>query len=253
MSIVNNMPKKIRIPSVENRKEVIDFYHKVNDEIKNGRMNADIAMKVADFCLLLTCGVPKEEINPGIYRKLRGYLISNMGPLKVSFGNRGVIERVEVGTIDIVNLYNEDIDFDTISPEIIRNKPIYGMIPTSDDTNRLNITLDGKKFVGMQVSTDEKMQEIQRSNMRIGEYYFSRKKILSKNKTAELVKLDLDGPATDGLIQTIEVYDKKGNMTPIVQMNEFIEMNGIYQLFCQHDLVDQDIDRSKEKIRKEAV
>lgn len=248
MSLVKNLPKKLRISDTRNRTEVIDFYHQVNNEIKSGRMNADLAMKVADFCLLLTCGVSKEEMNLGIYRKLRGYLISNMGPLKVTFGNRGTVEQVRLGSIDIVNLYNEDVNFDTLDPETVRNKPVYGMLPTSDDTNRLDITLEGKKFVGMQVSTDEKTEELQRQNMRIGKYYFSREKILAKNKTAELVKFDLNGEAADGLIQTIEMYDKKGNMTPLIQINEFINLKGTYQMFHQRDLIDvEEIDRPKRK------
>ena len=69
-----------------------------------------------------------------------------------------------------------------------------------------------------------------------------------KNKTAELVKFDLNGEAADGLIQTIEMYDKKGNMTPLIQINEFINLKGTYQMFHQRDLIDvEEIDRPKRK------
>ncbi len=233
----SRLPVKLAIGDAENRKTVQEFFRQVNKKIinKQEKLDPKLAMRVVDLTLLLACGVSKEQINRGVYRQLRGYVLSNMGPCKIQFGYNGEIDRIQVGSLEITSLYSEDIDYDSIEPKPINLS--YGTIPTSKEPDSLNLCINNQPFVGIPSDPTSRDVELQRNNVKFGEYYFSRKNILAKNQTAELVRFDRNGPA-DEMIQTIEVYDKAGNMNPMTHVDQFTKIDGSYHLLSQSDLID---------------
>ncbi len=234
MTESRQLPIKLAVADPNKRKEISHFCERVNMSLNN--LSPTMVDKIISLSILLTCGEPKENLNPGICQTLVNYMKENIGPFQVTFRDSGDIDKVTLGNLDMGSLYCKPLDEEAEKKYMENHKLCHAILPSMNSADSMYLTLENKMIVGNQ----DRIRNNDRDNAYIGIYYFNRERIGKDLEQAELVRFEMEDANT--VKQVIECYDKQGNKTQDVRMTHLQPAkHNSYHILYQEEIEDSSI------------
>lgn len=215
------------------QEEIAAFARNVNSNLLH--LSAAKCQKLTDLCILLTCGVPKDELNPAVAIVFDEYIKKNIGPFQVQFDTAGSVQTIKLGNLTAGSLYYRPMFPEVERRRLMDHKFCYGILPSRQMPNRMLITIGDKTIIGNQSVLNGELQSQDRNNAKLGDYYFNRDAIMKDE--AELVRFAVMDATT--VVQLMEIYNADGQKKETMYFNHLQPLqDNTYKVIEQEKIED---------------